>query len=266
VIGRGVFFKTLWERRRSLIGWSAGLVFVVLITVAPYASFRNDPALEELTKRLPDFVRALTGGETDFLSPEGWLNGRLFALMLPLLFATFAIGRGADGVAGEEGRGTLELVLATPISRFRFFLAKLGALAAGLAIVTGVTLLALAVMSHLAQMDVPLGNLAVAMGLAYLLAFLHGTLALAVGAGVGKRGVAVATAAVVAVGGYIVDSLAELWDVAERVRFLSPFAYADANGPLRGELPVLDFLVLAAAIGAAVYVGATLFERRDLRI
>lgn len=260
-----VFAKSVWERRRSFIGWSAGLIFLVVVSVAPYASFRGNRALERLVENLPGIVRALTGGETDLLSPEGWLNGRLFALMLPLLFATFAIGRGADGVAGEEADGTLELVLSAPLRRTRFALEKIASVGAGLMFLALVTLLALAITTAAAGMDVPLANVATAMAAMYLLGMFHGALALGVGAATGYRGTAIAVATIVAVSGYVLDSLAELWDVAERLRWLSPFTYADALPPLRGEPSFGDFGVLAALTTAAVGIGLWAFDRRDLR-
>jgi len=260
-----VFAQSVWERRRSFIGWFAGLIFLVVVSVAPYASFRGNRALERLVENLPGIVRALTGGETDLLSPEGWLNGRLFALMLPLLFSTFAIGRGADGVAGEEANGTLELVLSAPLRRTRFVLEKFASVGAGLMLVALVTWLALAVTTTAAGMKVPLVNVATAMMAMYLLGMFHGALALGVGAATGYRGTAIAVATIVAVAGYVLDSLAELWGVAERLRWLSPFTYADAIPPLTGEPFLGDFSVLAASITAALCVGVWMFDRRDLR-
>ena len=50
--------------------------------------------------------------------------------MVPLLLLIAAIGAGARATAGEEERGTLDLLLANPISRRRLVLEKLAALAA----------------------------------------------------------------------------------------------------------------------------------------
>jgi nucleotide-binding universal stress UspA family protein len=79
---------------------------------------RDDPALSEYARDLPESVRALfAGGELDVASPAGYLNSQIFALMAPLLLPIFAIGAGSAAVAGEEERGTLDLVLAHPIRR-----------------------------------------------------------------------------------------------------------------------------------------------------
>ena len=46
--------------------------------------------------------------------------------MVPLLLLVAAIGAGARAIAGEEERGTLDLLLSTPVSRRRLALEKLG--------------------------------------------------------------------------------------------------------------------------------------------
>ena len=47
--------------------------------------------------------------------------------MVPLLLMIAAIGAGAGAIAGEEERGTLELLLANPLSRRRLVLEKTAA-------------------------------------------------------------------------------------------------------------------------------------------
>ena len=82
----------------------------------------------------PDAFKAFfgLGDNVDYTSAIGYLNGELFSFMVPLLLLIAAIGAGARATAGEEERGTLELLLANPISRRRLVLDKLAALAAEL--------------------------------------------------------------------------------------------------------------------------------------
>ena len=49
--------------------------------------------------------------------------------MVPLLLLVAAIGAGARATAGEEERGTLDLLLANPLSRRRLIAEKVAALA-----------------------------------------------------------------------------------------------------------------------------------------
>ena len=61
-----VVVETLRERRRSLLWWSLGLAALVALNVAFYPSIRDDEALSDYAKDLPESVRALfAGGELD---------------------------------------------------------------------------------------------------------------------------------------------------------------------------------------------------------
>jgi ABC-2 type transport system permease protein len=113
-----VLAETLRERRRSLAWWTLGLVALVALNVAFYPSVRDSAGISDYGRDLPEAARALfAGGELDIASPAGYLNSQVFALMAPLLLLIFTIGAGASAVAGEEERGTLDLLLAHPLRR-----------------------------------------------------------------------------------------------------------------------------------------------------
>jgi ABC-2 type transport system permease protein len=85
----------------------------------------NQHDLEQQVFKGPgQIIRSLIGGEhlsldhaTDMLS-----IGYVHPVML-LMFCVWAIGRGASAVAGEIDRGTMELLLAQPLARFKLILA-----------------------------------------------------------------------------------------------------------------------------------------------
>ena len=86
-------------------------------------------------------MRALfAGGELDIASPAGYLNSQVYALMAPLVLLIFAIGAGAGAVAGEEERGTLDLLLAHPLRRRDYVVQRFLALAALVSALTVVLL------------------------------------------------------------------------------------------------------------------------------
>jgi ABC-2 family transporter protein len=67
-------------------------------------------------------------------SPAGYLQGTLFALLGPLLLV-MAVAAGARAIVGdEEEAGTLELLLAHPVSRTRLLTERFGVLAAAVAL------------------------------------------------------------------------------------------------------------------------------------
>ena len=83
-----------------------------------YPSIREMTELNEIfaTDENP-LMKVFVGGITDFTSPEGFVNSQLLIFMVPLLFVVFAIGIGSGSIAGEEEKGTLDFLLAHPLTR-----------------------------------------------------------------------------------------------------------------------------------------------------
>ena len=128
---RNVFLKTLLDAERALVWWSLGLIGMSTLMIAVYPTVRDNPDLNEMVKDYPEALKAFIafGGDLDYVSGAGYLGSELFAFMVPLLLLIAAIGAGARAIAGEEERGTLDLLLANPLSRRRLVLEKLAAVA-----------------------------------------------------------------------------------------------------------------------------------------
>ena len=113
--------KTLRDYRRSLVWWGLGVVGFVALYAAIYPTVRDLPDIDDLLDSYPEALRAFIGasGDLDLSTPEGYLKTEAFSFLLPLLFLIFGIGAGAAAIAGEEEHGTMELLLAQPLSRRR---------------------------------------------------------------------------------------------------------------------------------------------------
>jgi ABC-2 type transport system permease protein len=261
-----VLVEVLRERRRSLLWWVLGLAALIALNVAFYPSVRDDEALSDYAKDLPESVRALfAGGELDLTSPAGYLNSQVFALMAPLILLIFAIGAGAGAVAGEEERGTLDLLLAHPVRRRDYVVQRFLALAALVAALATVLLVTVAAGSSLVDLEIGFGRLLAASVSVGLLALLFGAIALAVGAVRPGRARAIAVAAGLAIAAWIFDGLAQAVDALEPWRPLSPYYHALGQNPLRGGASWVGWAVLAAASAVFVIFAALGLERRDAR-
>ena len=188
-----MFSKTLYEARRSVVGWGLELVGVVVLIVAIYPSFAHTKALAKLGKSFPAKLTAFIGygGKVDYASPVGFLGTELFTVMLPLLMLALAIAAGARSIASEEEQTTLDLLLSNPISRRRVVLGKAAALLAELVLLALVLFAALAVSTRLWHVTIPVTRLAAASSFVLILACLFGALALAVSAATGRHDLAV---------------------------------------------------------------------------
>lgn len=137
------------------------------------------------------------------------VGSRLFGSIGLVLFTGYAISRGAQALAGEEGEGTLELLVTQPISRTRIATAKLVATWLGLAALVLVQQAALLAVSPGVGLDFGIGLVAAASLGLYLLAAVFGMLAYATGAVTGSRGTAVAVAGAAAAGLFLLAGLGQ---------------------------------------------------------
>ena len=263
---RSVFLKTVLDARRAIAWWSLGLVGLATLMIAVYPTVRDNPDLNKMVQDYPEALKAFIafGGDVDYVSGDGYLGSELFAFMVPLLLLIAAIGAGARAIAGEEEGGTLDLLLANPLSRRRLVIEKLAALAIEVAALALVLFVALLVGVEAVGMNVAIAHLAAATASAALLAFAFGAIALLLGAVTGRRAIAIGVAASGAVAAYLVSSLSALVDFLDAVKVASPFYHYVASDPLRHGLALdhVAFLVLLA--GSATWLAVLGFERREV--
>jgi ABC-2 type transport system permease protein len=253
------------DHRRALAGWCAGTFLYILMIAAIFPSLKSSGTLDTLAKNYPDAIKAFFGitGGASLGSGPGFLDAELFSFMLPLLVLALAIGSGAREIAGEEDAGRLELILAYPIRRRAAVLAKGVAVAAGVVAIAVCAGVALLVLDPVFDLDLPFWHVVGASLDLTLLGLFFGWLALAVGAAVGKHGLAVALPAGLAAGSYLVSGLHSLAGWLDPFRFLSVFWWLGTT-PLQSGIRGWGVLVAGLAAVAALLAGALLVDRRDL--
>ena len=263
-----VLRRAVADRRRWLIGWSLGVVGLVVLNIAFWPSFRDKADdMNEIIDNMPDSVKSLVGmgGGVDPFSPVGYLSSQVFAFMLPLLLLIGGIGLAAS-VAGDEEHGLLETGFALPIRRRRLLGERwlsVIALSGALCLATFVAVLATA---RAVDLDVGVGSLWWASMSAALLTWSFSAVALAAGALTGRRGIAIAVASVLAVASYVVTSLADAGIGAFRsVRSLSLFTHYRVLHSLQHGTPPWSLLVLVAVTVVGVGVAWWAIDQRDLR-
>jgi ABC-2 type transport system permease protein len=265
---RNVFRTSLWEQRRALLWWAVGILIFIGVTVAFYPSLKDSAAqLQDYLDQLPESLRNLfVGTETDITSPVGYLNSQVFAGNGAIVFLVFAIGAGARAIAGEEERRTLELLLATPVTRRSVVLQKFWAMAVALGGLAALLFVGLIALGRPVGLTVAPLDLLAATVHQYAFALGFGAIALAVGCLRGRKGLAIGLTTSIAVVAFLLNGLAPLSDATEWLQLLSPFYYANGSVPLRHGFAPDHLAVLVAIVVVAVVVADRGFERRDLAI
>ncbi|MEE8465550.1 MAG: ABC transporter permease subunit [Dehalococcoidia bacterium] len=264
---RNVFLKTLRDQRISLCWWIAGIAALAILTMAFYPSIADAPEFDDLLENMPEaFARAFLGDVTDLTSPEGYLNSQLYVFMIPMLFLVFTVGRGSGAIAGEEERGTLELLLSYPLRRWRLVADKFLAMAVVTMAIGVATWLSLLVGAVMVDMEIGVWRLAEATLSAVWLGLVFGAFSLAVGSATGKRNMTIGITSGLAVTAYLFNALAPLVDSLEPVRRISPFYYYSAADPLSNGLDLVHLGIMTGLVAVFVAVAMLTFERRDLSV
>jgi len=256
---------TLWQRRWSIFWWSIGLIAFITLELSVYPSIRDSAQeLNKALEQLPATARNLFGSQ-DLFSPVGYLNSRLFYLLMPLMLSILAIGLGSSLIAREESDGTIELLLGRSVSRAKLLVSKIFSGLAIVVIVSGIATLALLILVKAVSLSVPLPRVAFAALGSTILALLFGSLALAI-ASFGRlgRGASIGIASLIGLGSYIIASLETSVHWLQTPAKILPYHYHNPTDVLNGNY---NWMVLGVfsliSIGFCV-VAWLAFRRRDL--
>jgi len=260
VISRGVLFKTIRDLRWQVFWYSLGLSLMGAFVVYIYPSYKDQLAGFEL----PEAMKALIGN-ADFASPKGFLAAEFYS-WAPILLVVFAIMAGTSALAGEEETGTLDLLLAQPVSRRRLALAKLAGLTLASILITAGTYAGWLISIPFVDMDVSLARLALANLQLVPLLLAVGFLAVWCGAFLPDRKLATGVVTGIAVASYVVNYLSALVEVLKPLAWASVFNYAEGGETLVGSYDEWKSLVLLAAAALFAALALASFERRDLGV
>ncbi|MEU7143946.1 ABC transporter permease subunit [Nocardia sp. NPDC046473] len=257
-----MYTKTLRDQRRGLLGWIIGVVLIVLLESAIWPSFSDMSGMQDFLKNYPEAMRKLFNLD-QFSTGTGFLNVELFTMMMPVLFLVFAIGRGARGIAGEEERGTLEVLLVNGVSPIRLALEQAAVVITSVAVLGLALFGSIVVCSAIFGLGVPIAFAASGALSMTLLGMEFGLIAAAIGAATGKRVLALAGASILAVAAYVLYVASQLVPAITPWGPWSPFRQAVGGGPMGVGLP-LTFLWLALGGIVCLLAALPVFDRRDI--
>ena len=260
---RNVFWKTVRDLRWPTFWVGLGMGAMTGYFALLYPTYSKLFDLDSMLAKMGPAAKLLGAGG-DASSLIGFLHIELFSMILPALIVAFAAGMASGFTAGEESRGTIDVLLSYPVSRRRIVLEKSAAVFLA-CLVAAAAVWAFAMAGAAASSTaLPPDRLAEALAMLVLLGLAFGAIALAISAATGNRAAAIGVAVAVMVVMYLVDALAAVVDGLNTIRPLSLFRYYLGNDPLRNGLSFSDAAVLAAVAAVFLAISLVAFERRDL--
>ncbi len=253
-----IFIQTLRNLRWQIFWYGIGLALMAALVIYVYPSYASQLA----DFNIPEAMRALTGN-VDYGTGAGFLSGE-FLSWVPIVVAVFAIMSGTSAIGSEEANGTLDLLLAQPISRRRVAIEKLAALFVSTLLVVLITYIGWLISVPFVKIDVGLGDLALAtVNLVPIMLVLQSIGCLA-SVSMANRGVATGAVTAFTVASYFVNYVASLVHAIEPLRLLSIFHYYHGTEVLTDGLQWFGFILLLALYVGFSILAVTGLERREI--
>lgn len=256
---------TLWQRRVSTAWWAIAIFALIFVTLMVYPPFRDQAAqLQKSFENLPPAAIQLFGGSADFFSPVGYLNSQIFFITLPLILGILGINLGHGLIGKEEQDLTIESLLSRPISRTRLLMSKAVSGVIILTIVTAAGLATTLVAAHLVKLEVADKLIIQTMLSCYLMALSFGAIAFLFSAIGRARGAAIGITTFLALGGYIISSLAGTVEWLRDPAKIFPFHYYQSEAILKQTYNWNNLYFFGGVIIVGGLISWFAFRRRDI--
>lgn len=246
----------LRTNRTSVLIWSGILCAMTALTMLLYPSFKDQMGtLSSVMSMLGPFSAALGLDQIDMSAAIGFY-GVESGTMLTIGGTMFAAFTGIGLLSKEEGGHTAEFLLTLPIPRSRVVFDKLLALLV-LLVFFNLVCAAVGLLCFLMIAEpVPMGRFLLFHGLQFLLHLEIGCVCFALSAFFrrAQTGLGLGIALLL----YFLGLLINVVDATRFLRYVTPFAYADASAVLSGKLPdaallLIGFGVMAASVGLSLW-------------
>jgi ABC-2 type transport system permease protein len=261
------FVHTLRRLRGQILGWGLSLAlygFYLTLFYKTMAGPEMREQLEALIASYPPELFAFFGGQSDVFSPAGYLNLEFYSYM-PLILGIFVILAGSGLFTADEENGTLDLVLAHPVSRISLFLGRsLGVLTALVGILVLIWLGFWLALPD-SGLELSLWELTLPVFSLFAVLFFWAALSLLLSLVLPARRAAAMTSGLILVVSFFLTSMAALDERLGRISQFSPLHYYQGGRAAAG----MEWGWFLGLVGVGIVCGllsAWLFQRRDMRV
>jgi ABC-2 type transport system permease protein len=256
-IVRRAIFDLRWH-----IGWyGLGLAFYGGLVAWLYPTFKG--LLNDV--QYPEGILKFFGAGTDLSEPATFMTTEYHSFA-PIIMIIFAVVSGTGLLAGDEGRGTLETLLAQPVSRAAVFLSR--AIALGLSTVAICALTTLGWLGSVPFIDMGslgLGTLMISSFAVLPVIAAFGAMAMLLGAIAPSRGIAAGIMTAVAVASYLISSFAQTIEAIQWLQWFSPYYYSDGPRVLTDGVVWWHQAALLAFAALTLGLGVLAFNGREIQ-
>lgn len=266
-----LFWRTIKDRKYTILIYCLASILFLWMYIAFYPTI-HDKAQEfsQLLSAYPEsFMKAfnINPSQLLFTTLESFLAMEQFNIVWPIMLFAFFIAWGGSAIAGEIEKGTIEILLAQPISRLKIFLAKYLSGTLMILLFTAVSVFAVIPLAKIYHIDYQLFHYWTIALIGFLLGGAVFSIAIFFSALFSDKGKAYFLTSGILVVMYVLNIMASLRDNLETLKYFSFFYYYDpAKALIDNQIDHWAYLVFISTIVLFTIFAALIFQKRDISV
>jgi ABC-2 type transport system permease protein len=262
-----IMSNQLSRLRGQILGWGLSLGLLAGFMTLFYDTIAEQK--ENYLKLMAGYPKEMlaffsTGSVMELFTPSGYLNLEFFSYMT-IVIGIFVVLAGGGLLAGDEENGTLDLILAYPVSRSVLFVGRMFAFLMATIAILVLTWIGFAIVVPGTMMDLTPGELALPLVSLFGILMIFGSLALLFSMLLPSQRLAAMTSGIVMVASYFINAMSKINDDLEPVAKLLPFRYYLGGMAIDG-MNWGQWAVMLGISALFVVLAWWRFEQRDIRV
>ncbi|HLB95796.1 MAG TPA: ABC transporter permease subunit [Patescibacteria group bacterium] len=262
-----IFFRAFKDRRILLAIYILASVVLLWMYIGLFPAFKNQSAnLEQLLKSYPEsFLKAFNFDIKNFTTLEGFLATEQFSFIWPLMMIFMLVGFAGAALSGEIEKGTMEILLANPLPRWKIFFGKYLAGSLMLLIFVAASIFAALPIARLYHLDFKTENFLTLT----LLGLMFGQAILSLGFSLSsifsERGKVFFVSGLILVSMYVLNILSAINENLRNLKYLSYFYYFNpTKAMVYNQIDPWSYAVFLASALEFLVIGVLWFLRKDI--
>jgi len=269
-MNKNIFRKTVSERLRPTVVYCVGILAYMLMLTAVYPTYRKLlTAKSELLKNYPKGLLQLFGVKSiNASSFSNYITLELFGFIWIIIIAAFVIAFARNMVSGELHEGTLELLMAQPVPRWKILTSEGAAMLAGIVSFVVVTVVGIIAFgsAFASSAGMSYAGFAAFLPVGICLALAIAGYSVLFSVLIDDPKLVVMTSVGLTLFFYVLHFAGVFSKIVNKVDWFGIFHYWDPMGVIeKGSVPLKSVLILLAfaAVGFSLAIWA--FQRKDIK-
>lgn len=264
-----LFIQTIKDRRRSLIVYSLAAVGMMLMYVSMYPSIQ-DKAQEfnQIMKSYPEgIMKAMNIEEMNFDTIEKFLAVEYFSFIWPILALFFFISFAGGNLAREIEKGTIEVLLAKPVSRFSLYCARYCGGMAALLLFTFISIFCIIPLAWFFDIEYIFQSYYSVSVISFLFVIAAYSMSMMFSAFFSERGKVYMMMGGILIIMYVMNVVVAFKEQWKNIQYFSFFYYYHYHQAfIHHEIDELSIIVFSSIAVVSMLIGAYWFQKKDITI